>query len=59
MSHGCKLADANSTVVWLVSPMAAVKGSCAARIRDDGNWVVTDMMLKTTVGKQRPELGRR
>ncbi|BAD53131.1 hypothetical protein [Oryza sativa Japonica Group] len=59
MSRGCELADANSTVVWLVSPMAAVKGSCAARIRDDGNWVVTDMMLKTTVGKQRPELGGR
>ncbi|XP_040379989.1 receptor-like serine/threonine-protein kinase SD1-8 isoform X2 [Oryza brachyantha] len=42
VSRGCELAvaDANSTVVWSVSPPAA--GPCAARIRDDGNLVVSD-----------------
>uniref|UniRef100_A0A0E0HGH4 Receptor-like serine/threonine-protein kinase n=1 Tax=Oryza nivara TaxID=4536 RepID=A0A0E0HGH4_ORYNI len=42
VSRACELAvaDANSTVVWSVSP--ATTGPCTARIRDDGNLVVTD-----------------
>lgn len=42
VSRACELAvaDANSTVVWSVTP--ATTGPCTARIRDDGNLVVTD-----------------
>jgi hypothetical protein len=44
VSRGCELAvaDANSTVVWSVSPSGGGGGSCTARIQDDGNLVVTD-----------------
>ncbi|KAL5231906.1 hypothetical protein ABZP36_030682 [Zizania latifolia] len=44
VSRGCALAvaDANSTVVWSVSPPAPADGPCTARIRDDGNLVVSD-----------------
>uniref|UniRef100_A0A0D9WIB2 non-specific serine/threonine protein kinase n=1 Tax=Leersia perrieri TaxID=77586 RepID=A0A0D9WIB2_9ORYZ len=47
------IADANSTVVWSVSPPASaaaatVLNPCTARIRDDGNLVVTDAWGRVT-----------
>ncbi|XP_062180044.1 receptor-like serine/threonine-protein kinase SD1-8 [Phragmites australis] len=46
VSHDCTLAvaDANSTVVWSVSPPpgAVHGGPCTARIQDNGNLVVSD-----------------